>query len=869
MKAFGKLLFFLLIFIADTSVIRAQESPLKSFFYGPFQGTASDWILASQKQNQIRYNFRNQDIKSNRKYTIKDSVKLEDMLNILCTDLGLQYKYLGNNIVVLQTKEKRNGYVISGFIRDAESFGALPSALIIHLKSGRTVFSNEEGYFIINVDEDTGSVIFIYQGYEPEVFNILKPRDKVLNIYLKPGISLKEAVVTGKKDSMFFRQHGQYSVFNDEIRKKLPSLLGNPDALNNIGFLPGIQSLRDISPGIIVRGGGPDQNLMLIDGVPVYNPSHLFGLVSLLDGNLLQTISIYKDAFPANFGGRLSSVMDVRTRNGNMNEFKSRMNASMLLVGGEIEGPVIKGKSSFLLSARRSYSDLWLNGIRRTGLLKDFDTEPGYFFYDVNFKYLHHFNPHSFLQVSWHSGSDRGGIKNNIEIDDSTKLNEQSSFKLRWTSHIGQVKWTYAPKSKSIHHFSAFVSDYQIKYNDYYRSKITLNQITSSTIYSLEYLSGLRDIGLKSESYYQFNEKNKLSYGATAVLHQFKPGRNAYFFENSDKISIDTFNGIADIQGLELNGFVSHEYRPKPWLWFESGIHQAFYFIENRKLTALQPRFSATCNTGKNISFLFDISRMVQFIHLLPNNNLGLPFDIWLPVTGNLKPFSSWQTSAGFVFRKNRWEYHADAFLKRQTDLLEFKDGANFILASGNWEKELSAGNGEIKGIEQMIRYQHKKNAVWLSYALSKSDRTFPGISNGEVFPFKYDRRHQITLVASRSFSNGWNGSMNWIFLSGNPVTIPEYQYSIDLEGNPYPIEVLGKRNNYRMPSYHRLDISFNKTRTHKWGTSTWDFGVFNLYNHYNPYYLYFGYSSTGERTLRLRTLLPVIPSISYTAQIK
>lgn len=869
MKAFTSLILLGIFTFTFSWKLKAQDLGLQTIYYGPFQGNAIEWLQSSQTQNKIRFSYRNQDLKAVKKYTIADSIRIETMLSIICADMALQYRYLGNGIVILQPLGKSKGMVLSGFIRDSESFNPLPSAAVIHAGTGKTVYSNEDGYFIMNIDLDTGKVLFQYLGYEPFLFEILKPRDKFLNIYLKPGVSLSEAVITGKKDSTFFRQHGHYAVFNDEVRRKLPSLLGNADALNNIGLLPGIHSLRDISPGIIVRGGGPDQNLILLDGVPIYNPSHLFGLVSVIDGSLMQTMSIYKDAFPANFGGRLSSVMDVRTRNGNMNSYKSRINASMLMMGAEIEGPIIKGKSSFLLSARRSYSDLWLNAIRRTNLLRDFETEPGYFFFDINFKYIHHFNPHSFLNVSFHSGSDRGGIKNNFESKDSNQLKESSSFKMRWTNQVGQIKWTYAPGSKSIHQFSAFFTDYQVRYNDYYRSEITLNQKLSSTTYNLEYISGIRDIGLKTESTIQFNERHHIMFGATGTAHAFRPGTNKYFFENSDQISIDTFNGIPDINSLELNLFVSHVYRPVKKIKLETGLHQALYFLDQKQLKALQPRFSSEFQLTKNIQWLMDASRMVQFIHLLPNNNLGLPFDIWLPVTGNLKPFSSWQFSTGSAIKFNKWEYQTDLFYKKQTDLLEFREGANIILASGNWEKELTAGNGIAKGWEQMIRYQDKKNAFWLSYTLSKSDRIFEQINGGELFPYKYDRRHQFTLVASRTFNKYWHGSINWMYLSGNPVTIPEYQYVVDLEGNTYPIELLGKRNNYRMPAYHRLDISFNKTKEKKWGQVMWDFGVFNLYNHYNPYYLYFGYAENGERVLKLRSLLPAIPSVSFTAIFK
>lgn len=869
MKAFVSFLFLFLCFIGFSQNLQAQDYPLKAYYYGPFKGSAIEWLESSSIQNKVRYNFRNQDLKSNQKYSVIDSIKIEDMIKQICFDLKLNYKYLGNSIVVLQAVHKSKGMVLSGFVRDNESYDVLPSALLLDIHTGKTVFADEEGHFIMHLDFDTGSVLFVYSGYEPFLFKIRKPGDKVLNVYLNPGVSLGEAVITGKKDTVFFRQYGQYFVFNDEIRSKLPSLLGNSDALNNIGFLPGIHSMRDISPGIIVRGGGPDQNLMLIDGVPNYNPSHLFGLVSVLDGSMLQSMKVYKDAFPANYGGRLSSVMDVKTRNGNMSSYRGKANLSVLMIGAEIEGPIIKGKSSFLLSARRSYSDLWLNGIRKTGLLQGFETEPGYFFFDINFKCLHHFNPHSFIQVSMYSGSDQGGVRNNLEIKDSNGLKELSSFKLRWNSNTGQVKWTFAPKSKSLHHVSAFFTDYQVRYNDYYRSEIILNQKTVATTYNLEYLSGIRDIGLRSESNFQLNEKNHLSSGAVAILHQFEPGRNSYFFENSDKISIDTFNGIPDIQSVEINLFASHKYKPEKNVVLEAGLHQAFYLFQQKQLKALQPRFASEIKLGKNVSWLLDCSRMVQFIHLVPNNNLGLPFDIWLPVTGNLKPFSSWQASSGFFVHLNKWEYHVDVYLKKQTELLELRDGANIILASGNWEKELTAGNGQTQGVEQMIRYQDKKNTLWLSYALSKSDRSFSEINGGEIFPFKYDRRHQITFVATRAFSQKWNGSLNWVYLSGNPVTIPENQYVIDLEGNTYPIELLGQRNNYRMQAYHRLDVSFNKTITKKWGHVVWDFGVFNAYNQYNPYYLYFGYAENGERVLKLRSLLPVLPSVSFSAQFK
>lgn len=835
-----------------------------------FRSDARELIQLIENQTNIQISYKSQDLRNSGRFQLKDSIWVLDAIQLICAAAELEYGLLAENQIVLIKIKNKSTRNLSGFVRDSESGLPLPGAYLREMKSGRVAVANEEGYYNFHLSADSIFIQVIYSGYTTYHFKLLLDKNKVLNLSLKPGVILKEAVVEARRDSQLLIQNDHYSVLSYHSHSRLPSLLGQSDALNHIGLLPGIHSLRDIHPGWIVRGGGPDQNMILMDGVLVYNPTHLFGLISVIDAELMQSMRVYKDAFPAGYAGRLSSVLDVKLRNGHLNQYKFSASLGLLSMGMVAEGPIVKGKSSFLISARRSITDLWLNGLQSpienvTGI----NTNPGYFFYDVNLKIIHQFNNHSILQLSAYTGSDRGGVKTAIEVEDSTNLKENTSFRTLWRSNHASLKWIYHPKSKILHQMNLYVSDYTSSFRDFYQSEQIIQQKNTQLLYELRYSNGIRDFGAKYEAQYEVNRKNQLRWGCWGVQHQFNPGTNRYIFERTDQEPVDTSSRFRNIQATELNMFLSHHLNILNKWKVEYGLHQSFYRIGEKWYAAPQPRLASSVVLFPGFLWLADVSRMVQYIHLLPNNNLGLPFDVWLPVTEKLRPFNSFQLSTGLKARTKNWEFLVDVYQKWQNELLEFKDGANLIFSSENWENELETGRGLIRGAETMLSYQDHKNRCWLSYSISKSDRIFKNINEGESFPYKYDRRHQITFVFSRVLSKNSNVSCNWVYLSGNPVTIPEIQYVIDLEGNSYPVEILGKRNNYRMPSYHRLDIAYNRTYEKKYGYWKLDLGIYNVYNHLNPYFLYFGYNSNAERALRQRSLLPVLPSFHLKFQFK
>lgn len=846
----------------------AQENMLTSIVPKGITGNVKSILKNIEKQTSIRFNYRNDDLNDNKIFKIEDSISTKAILEIVLSPIGLGYDLLGKEtIIIKRVYDQSIKMIISGFVIDKESYNKMPGALVIDLKTKSLTYSDDEGFFVLYLPADTTQLLVSYIGYQSEILFIQKPLTKLYNIYISPGTNLSEAVVKINGDSLIFQQYPHLIAINDEIQKMMPSILGQGDIFNNIGLLPGVQSLRDISPGIVIRGGGPDQNLVLMDGVSIYNPTHLFGLVSIFNPDITQSLKLYKDAFPANYGGRLSSILDVKTRSGNINKYKSKINIGMLASGVVIEGPIKKGRSSFLFSARRSYTDLYIKGF--DALSKSNTATPGFFFYDLNLKLQHRFNSHSYINAAFYAGADRGKVGSRIAVNDSTELKENTKTTTSWNTNNAIVRWSYTPKGTLFNNLSLFYTNYELKFADLYSaSKIQQSKEVFSE-YNYIYKSGIEDWGLKNETDFKIGINNKFKAGLQYIHHRFNPGQNNYYFAASDKNSIDTFSGMDAIASHDFSLFINHIFEYKNKLKTESGLQQAIYTVDGKIYKALQPRFSASLLIFKNAFLLADYSKMAQFIHLLPNNNLGIPYDIWLPVTGNLKPFLSNQISLGFQYKIGNWNYHTDLYLKEQSNILEFKEGANIVFAANNWENEITSGYGNIKGWENLIKYNDKRITFWISYALSKSDRKFNQINNGDVFPYKYDRRHHIALAFLGVINKKWTFSANWMYLSGNPVTIPENKFLIDLEGNPYPIEILGKRNNYRMPAYHRLDISFNKVNEKKWGTVNWNMGVYNVYNHFNPYYLFFGLNEQGKQVLKQRSLLPIVPSISFAISFK
>lgn len=860
----------IIIILLTLSNVSAQELLPAIKIKAGIKADARELIQLVERQSGLKINYRSQDLRNLGRFQLPDSIWVSDAISILCRAAELEVKVLSQNQIVLVKVKKKASRSLSGFIRDSESGIPLPGAYIVDLKTGKTVYANEEGFYHLHVNDDSIFLQIFFSGYTSNYIRQGLEKSRVLNIALNPGVLLKEAVVEARRDSQLFIQHDHFTVLSNQTQKRLPALLGQNDALNHIGLLPGIHSLRDIHPGWIVRGGGPDQNMILMDGVLIYNPTHLFGLISVIDGEIMQSMRVYKDAFPAGYAGRLSSVLDVKLRNGHLNKLKFTTSLGLLSMGLVIEGPIKKGKSSFLISSRRSITDLWLIGLQSPiENYSGINANPGFFFYDVNLKLNHQFNAHSYLQLSAYTGADRGGVKTSIEVADSTNLTEITNFRTVWQSHHANLKWVYHPKSRILHQSNLYISDYSSSFRDFYQSTQIVQQKNSELLYELRYSNGIRDLGFKYEAQLELNQKSQLRWGFWGVQHRFNPGTNRYVFQRSGQDPVDTSSSFRNVQATELNVFISHNLQIKRRWKLEYGVHQSFYRIGEKWYGAPQPRLASSFMILPGLIWLADISRMVQFIHLLPNNNLGLPFDVWLPVTEKLKPFNSFQVSTGMKGKYKNWELNLDVYQKWQSQLLEFKDGANLIFSSENWENELESGNGLIRGAEIMIGHQNKKHKFWVSYALSKSERIFEKINDGEAFPYKYDRRHQFTLAFSRNLSKNSNINCNWVYLSGNPVTIPEIQYVIDLEGNTYPVELIGKRNNYRMPAYHRLDISYNRSYEKKYGIWNLDFGVYNLYNQMNPYFLYFGYNSNAERSLRQRSLLPILPSFQIKYQFK
>ncbi len=822
--------------------------------------------------SSIRINYKSKDIPENYRLTVTANQPIKDFLKDWLKPVHLSFQHLGKGLVVIKKEPwliSKNRIRISGYVRDNESSEVLIGAVVL-TSTGQYVYTNDFGYFNISLPIDTATLTIHYIGYEICEVKILTPRDKFLTIKLRQNNALSEVVISGNPDSLLFIDDGVSISFDQNLLKKLPSLLGEGDAFNSLSLLPGVQSIRDISPGIFVRGGGPDQNLVLMDGVPVYNPTHLFGVLSVFDPSGIKNVKVYKDAFPANYGDRLSSVIDVKTHDGNLNKVNGSVSIGLLSSGILVEGPIKKNKTSFLISARRSYADLILSGINLLADRKaNSKSNTGYYFYDFNARFQHHFNKHSNVKLLLYNGADNGFIKNKLKLNDETNLRENSSVGLNWNNMNGVVRWNYAPGKGLFSNFTVFYARYQIRFSDKYSFSKKVDGVDKSNEYSFIYKSGIADLGIKEEFDILLNEKNSLKIGGAFTRHQFNPGNNSYSYKSNNQVNLDTISGYKGFKSFDASFFAQHIYTLKNKWNVQSGVRHSSYFINNKIWYIFQPRFALSYKPSKRLQLLVDAARMAQFIHLLPNNNLGLPIDVWFPVTDKLMPFISNQASAGLKYSTGVWNIATEAFYKQFRNILEFRDGANLVLSSTKWEQEVVKGDGRAFGWEQLVQY--KKNAVsaWLTYTLSKSERLFKEINNGKWFPYKYDHRHQVSLAGVYQINYHLSVSAAWIYLSGNPVTIPENRYFIEIEGKPFPVEILGPRNNYRMPDYHRLDLGCSYTKKKKWGESIWTFSIYNAYNQMNPYYLYFGFNQYGQRVLRQRSLLPVIPSATYTFRLK
>lgn len=772
----------------------------------------------------------------------------------------------------------------SGFISDKSSGERLIGANIYDSETLTGTASNEYGFFSLTLPKGEHQIIARFIGYEPVTFNVNLQENIQNNIQLQLKSDVLQEVIVKSEASVVDRTEMSVIELPVQKLKKVPVIMGEADVLKVIQLLPGVQSGTEGTSGMYVRGGGADQNLFLLDGVPVYNASHLFGFFSVFNPDAVKTVKLYKGGFPARFGGRLSSVVDIRMKEGNMREFHGDASIGLISSKLSLEGPIKTDKTSFIISARRTYIDVLARPFMiYYNATNNYDnTVAGYYFYDMNAKINHKFSDRSRLYLSTYLGTDKMYMDSEYEWentygDEIEDYRYKDEIGMDWGNKIACLRWNYLVNPKLFSNTTVTYSQYKFGVSTYSEEEEEYDNYFSST--EFDYNSGINDFAAKVDFDYFLNPNNEIKFGANYTYHFFTPGATNINTEgNSSDFDINISND--SIRAHETSAYIEDNIKIGDHLKINAGLHASLFMVENKQYPSLQPRISANFKILDNWSMKASYSKMVQYVHLLTSSGIDLPTDLWVPVTGRIDPPVSDQYAIGSAMKLfGDYDLTLEGFYKTMNNLIEYKDGCGFSGSTNNWEDQVEMGKGTSYGFECLLEKNVGKTTGWIGYTWSKSEREFPTINNGLKFPAKYDRRHDFSIVLTHEFSDRFDIGTTWVYSSGNTATLGVYNYPI-LETNRQnewrngTIQDYGGRNSYRMPSYHRFDIGMNFHKVKKRGTRTWNISVYNAYSHKNPFMLYWSNDSNYDyakdewietRKLKQISLFPIIPSLSYS----
>ncbi len=760
-------------------------------------------------------------------------------------------------------------YTISGYVEDTKTGEKLISASVYDTKTMKGTTTNTYGFFSLTLPKGEVVLTFSYMGYTTVSKTIDLTKDVIINFEASPSIELEEATVIDRKAENKVNST-QMSVNQIPISqiKKLPVLLGEVDIIKTIQLLPGVQSGSEGASGLYVRGGGPDQNLILLDGVPVYNANHLFGFFSVFNADAISSVTLIKGGYPARYGGRLSSVLDIRMKEGNMKEFKGEGSIGIIASKLAIEGPIIKDKTSFIISGRRTYIDLLSMPIQKS--LPNNNGVGGYYFYDANAKINHKFSDKSRLYLSTYVGNDKAYMKNKEKyIDNDVTYEDESEFALQWGNITSAMRWNYQINNKLFSNTTLTYSKYRFNIGQEMNNSQTQNDTTTKSMFSFDYDSGIEDVTAMVDFDYIPSPNHQIKFGFGDIYHTFNPGINVFQqTDDNSSANIDTSFGANPIYAHEYSVYVEDDIRLGSRLKANIGLRYTGFIVKDSEYSSFEPRVSARFLVNEDLSFKAAYSQMNQYILLLTNSGIGLPTDLWVPATDKIKPMESTQYAAGGVYSVTpQIDITIEGFYKEMNNLIEYKEGAGFFDSNTDWQDKVESGRGWAYGGEFLLEKKEGKTTGWIGYTLSWSERQFENISFGERFPYRYDRRHDLSIVVMHKFNDNVDIGVTWVYGTGNAVTlaVDKYQSYFGLnQSYTEPIEHYDNRNGYRMPSYHRLDVGVNLHKDKKWGHRVWSFGVYNAYNRKNPFFLEFGYDN-NNRVLKQYSLFPIIPSVRYS----
>lgn len=774
----------------------------------------------------------------------------------------------------------RAQFTVNGFVKDSLSGERIIGANIFTLHPQRGTVSNAYGYYSFGLSTETDSVEIIFScvGYESIRYVISTKSDLRLDVNLSPGLILNEVSVS----SSAINNKPLSSVLQMPMKSinTMPKLLGEADMMRVFQLMPGVTAGQEGTSGLNVRGGSPDQNLILLDDVPLYNVNHIAGFISVFNPDALNSVLLYKGGFGAQYGGRVSSVMDVRMKEGNQTERNGFASIGLLASKLSWETPLIKDKSSLIISIRRSLFDLFTRAYLLMHYNKD-HTSAGYYIIDFNAKANYKISNKDHLFLSFYSGRDRLFVNQRESDSYDNKYKAKGERHTQWGNQMAALRWNHIYNNKI---FSNTTLGYTRFYYDI-SSKIerkTVEGPEQKTKATLGFDSNISDVFLKNDFDYYRSDKQKIKLGASLSYRRFNPSDNFSTFSRDNTTLSDINQESQKYNAFEIVAYIQDEHKPLDYLTASYGLRLSSFFIDNKAFCYAEPRLGVSLSPFQNVSFKASYSYMIQPVHLLSNSGVGLPADLWVPATKSAPPEYAHQLVLGSTFKIpfiDFLDFCVEAYYKTMGNLIEYKDAVSLYSGPGEWQEKIEAGGkGTAYGIELFIEKKTGKNTGWISYTLSESVRQFDNINNAKKYPYVYSHPHDLSIVLSRKIRSSVRLTLVWVYNSGNNITVPDMKNIVVSEQSGFNTNdylspgfiyseshIYPEKNNFRMPSYHRLDVSLSFEKKRKGKKAVLSLDVYNAYCRLNPYYLYFKKEQNGKISLWSFTPFPIIPSISYS----
>ncbi|MFK7921140.1 MAG: carboxypeptidase-like regulatory domain-containing protein [Bacteroidia bacterium] len=737
-------------------------------------------------------------------------------------------------------------HTLSGYVRDANSGEAITGAVIAipALKTG--TYTNRYGFYSLRIPDDSVWIQVAFPTYNQIQLALRLEADTSLNFQLQSReISLDEVLITDQRarENVERATMGRIDVNIEEV-EMLPFIAGEKDLLKGIQLLPGVQSGSEASAGFFVRGGRADQNLVLMDEAIVYNPFHLAGYVSVFNTDAIRNVTLHKGSFPARFGGRLSSILEIDMKEGDQQKFHGEGGIGLVSSRLLFEGPIVKNKASFIVSGRRFYWDLLVRPFQRPG------TKVGYFFHDFNAKLNYKISDKDRVYVSAYYGKD-------VLYQEYKMPGDTSRMAVDWGNTTVSARWNHLFGPKLFSNTTFVYSDYQYQ----------IDQADSRN--GLTLFSGITDLNGKLDFDYYPNPRHRIQFGVHYLDHTFTPSASRSYLERQDSTLT---NNQVKRRVYEGAVYINDEITINEKLSLNLGVRAPIFWDDSVQYQAIEPRATFRLGLGRNQSLKGGYTRMNQFVHLASSSTISLPFDIWTPSSQLVKPQIADQIAIGYFhnFKEDRYEGSLELYYKRMQNQIDFKEGANFFFRD-EIESELVFGKGWAYGAEMYLRKRAGRLTGWVSYTLSWSWRQFEDLNFGDKYPAKYDRRHDLSIVAVYKFNKHWTFSGAFVAGSGHWLTLPSGQVYVPNYGtaNINNFQNFTAKNGYRLKPMHRLDLGLRYEKQKKRYRAAWHIDIYNAYNRRNPFFVYITdeydeRANARKIVARQMSLLPVIPSVSY-----